>query len=186
MIVITDGDGFARAAVEAAGRDLKLRTISASGGNPTPLPGDQIAALCQKAPHDPVLVMVDDRGEEWMGRGERALLSLLNHPRIEVLGVIAVASNTLNSRWAHVDASITADGRVVPTGVTKDGSPVQRDRVRGDTVDALDSFDLPVVIGVGDLGKMGGADSPAAGAPITRKAIEEVLRRVPLDQRFQR
>lgn len=177
MIAVTDGDAVACAAVETAARELGLRTISASAGNPTRLTGERIAELCQTTPHDPVVVMVDDRGANGMGAGERALAVLLAHPRIEVLGVIAVASNTRAAGSARVHASVTAAGEVVPAGVGKDGHRLSAERVRGDTVDALDALRAPLVIGLGDLGKMGGADLPGAGAPVTRRAIAEILRR---------
>ncbi len=49
--------------------------------------------------------------------------------------------------------------------------------INGDTVDVLNDVEIPFIIGVGDIGKMKEADSIDKGAPVTRKAIEEVLKR---------
>ncbi|PMU54581.1 stage V sporulation protein AE, partial [Pseudomonas sp. GP01-A3] len=38
-------------------------------------------------------------------------------------------------------------------------------------------LNIPLVIGIGDIGKMGGRDDIEKGSPITRKAIEYILER---------
>lgn len=182
IIVVTDGDRVAQRAVEQIGSDLGLRCISASGGNPTPISGREIVALLKQVPYDPVLVMFDDRGRRDRGRGEQALEYVANHPDIEVLGAVAVASNTSGCQGVAADATVDATGRLSTHGVDKYGAPrvAATDgapRVVGDTVDVLNDVPVPVIIGVGDVGKMDEADDVAAGAPVTKKAIEEILKR---------
>ncbi|MEH7515810.1 stage V sporulation protein AE, partial [Gottfriedia acidiceleris] len=36
---------------------------------------------------------------------------------------------------------------------------------------------IPFILGIGDIGKMGGRDDIEIGSPITRKAIEYILER---------
>lgn len=179
VIVVTDGDQVARSAVERAGKKLGLRTISRSGGNPTPLTGNEIAELVRQTPYDPVLVMVDDRGKSYRFKGEQALEELYDHPEIEIVGVVAVASNTFQAEGTHVDVSVTRSGELVDGPVDKYGRPTPRrdGKLYGDTVDVLNDMDVPVVIGLGDLGKMDGADFPQKGCPRTVQAIKEVLER---------
>jgi len=178
VILVTDGDSVARRAVESAATRLGLRCISASAGNPTPLSGPELVALARVAAYDPVLVMVDDKGNPGRGPGEDALAYICGSPELEVLGAIAVASDT---KWAHgtgVNVSITREGRVVDCPVDKDGNPApMRQRLQGDTVDVLRDWKLPVVVGIGDPGKMDGADEIKDGCSITAKAVMEVLAR---------
>lgn len=178
VILVTDGDKVARRAVETAAERMGMRCISASAGNPTPLTGAELVSLIREAPYDPVLVMVDDKGNPGQGLGETALLHICRSPEIQVLGAIAVASNTRRSRGVSVNASITQDGRVIDYPVDKDGNPEPSKRLlKGDTVDALESLHLPVVVGIGDPGKMEGADCRQNGCSITVQAIMEVLSR---------
>ena len=180
VILVTDGDRVAQKAVENIASSLGLRCISASGGNPTPISGAQIVNLIKTVPYDPVLVMFDDRGRSDKGRGERALEYVASHPDIEVLGAVAVASNTTGISGIKADACISCDGSLVNTAVDKSGDVDYHKRqtiITGDTVDILNKVDVPIIIGVGDIGKMDNADAVEKGAPITRKAIEEVLKR---------
>lgn len=176
VIFVTDGDPLARQAVETAAQNLGLRVVSASAGNPTPLSGPEIVALIQQAPRDPVLVMVDDRGHSGLGRGEQALLAIARHPDIRVIGAVAVASDSWRGLCIPVDRSIARDGSVVPGPVGKDGRPLAATELQGDTVGVLRALNLPAIVGIGDLGKQEGADSPAHGAQLTTRAIAEVLR----------
>ena len=181
VIIVTDGDRCAQHAVESIAADLGLRCISASGGNPTPISGREIVDLVKTVPHDPVLVMFDDRGRRDKGKGETAMEYVASHPDIEVLGAVAVASNTTGIQGVAADACISGEGQVVDNAVDKYGQEkvAGRDRtiVNGDTVDVLNDVDVPVIIGVGDIGKMDKADDIRRGAPVTRKAIEEILKR---------
>lgn len=179
VIVVTDGDKNAQKAVEKAGKQLHLRTISASAGNPTPLSGPDLVALVKEAPHDPVLVMVDDCGNPKIGYGEEVLRYLGTHPEIEILGVVAVASNAPYVDGVQIDFSVDRDCNIIPGPVFKNGMPEPEGhlRVEGDTVDVLNQMHVPCIVGIGDIGKMGGHDSVKKGCSVTTRAIQEILNR---------
>lgn len=76
---------------------------------------------------------------------------------IHVLGAVAVASQTHSSEWSNVHFSIDRYGEVTHLGVDKEGlADLEVNRINGDTVYILDELKLPVVIGIGDIGKMRG------------------------------
>lgn len=179
IVIITDGDRVAQKVVERVARNVGGRSISLSGGNPTRTSGAEISAAIKRTPHDPVLVMVDDCGESGAGRGEQVLEYLARDPELEILGVIAVASNTAKVQGVPVTASVTREGKIVKVPVDKDGIPEAEGHriVEGDTVDVLNRIQIPVVIGIGDLGKMKDADLLENGAKITTIAVQEILRR---------
>jgi stage V sporulation protein AE len=178
VVVITDGDRSAQNVVKKVARNIGGRAISLSGGNPTSASGEEIAAAVKRTPHDPVLVMIDDCGEPGKGQGEQALEKLVATDGIDVLGAVAVASNTEAAEGTAVDASVTREGNIVESPVDKAGTPLGgQERLIGDTVDVLERLDIPVVIGVGDLGKMEDADLVENGAKITTQAVKEVLKR---------
>jgi stage V sporulation protein AE len=178
VIVLTDGDKVARRAAEMAAQRLGLRCISASAGNPTPISGPEVLELIKAAAHDPVLVMLDDRGDPGKGPGESALEFLCRSPEVRVLGVVAVASNTRRALGAPVDLSITRDLRAIEFPVDKQGMPqVNRPVLKGDTVDVLRHLDIPVVVGIGDPGKMDGADCLEDGCSVTTQAIAAILKK---------
>lgn len=178
VILITDGDKMARRAIETAAARLGMRCISASAGNPSPLTGPELLVLIREAAYDPVLVMVDDKGNPGTGPGESLIEVLCASEEVQVLGAIAVASNTRRAHGTPVDASITRDGRLVECPVDKDGNPViHRPLLQGDTVDVLSHLNLPVVVGIGDPGKMDGADGLKNGAAVTVRAIMEIVSR---------
>lgn len=175
--MITDGDAAALRVAEKVATTLGLHCISRSAGRPTPLSGGDIVKLARSAPQDPVLVLVDDCGEPGGDRGEAALRDILHHPGAEVLGVVAVAADTRPVKGVPVEASVNREGELVHAPVDKRGRVLPgRGTQKGDTVDAAREYDGPV-IGAGDPGKMGGRDDPDRGAPITARAIEEILRR---------
>lgn len=177
VIIVTDGDKIARKAVERAVKQVGARCISASAGNPTPLSGEKIVNLIKKATHDPVVVMVDDRGSPQKGSGELALEFVAKHPDVDVLGVIAVASNTILADGTQVEMSITKDKQWINKAVDKEGKPALdgTNIIKGDTVDVLSDLEIPIVIGIGDIGKMEGKDSWHKGAEITTKALEYII-----------
>ncbi len=181
MILITDGDNAAQDVIENIAKSLDLRCISASAGNPTPITGEEIVHLLKKVPHDPVLVMFDDRGDNFKGLGERAMEYVASHPNIEVLGAVAVASNTPGSIGVLPNECITREGNIISSAVDKKGDrkteSLDNRVVVGDTVDVLNHLEVPFIVGVGDIGKMSKADDIERGAPVTRKAIEEILMR---------
>ncbi|MDR3564105.1 MAG: stage V sporulation protein AE [Negativicutes bacterium] len=181
VILITDGDRCAQQVVENIATELNLRCISASAGNPTPITGAEIVQLLKLVPHDPVLVMFDDRGRCDKGKGEVAMEYVANHPDVQVLGAVAVASNTTGIDGVPADVCINGQGKMVDGSVDKNGlekrGNCDQATVNGDTVDVLNQVDIPVIVGIGDIGKMDKADDIRRGSPITRKAIEEILKR---------
>lgn len=149
-----------------------------SHGNPSAITGAQLVKLINKAKNDPVLVMFDDSGFVGEGAGEIALKYVAHHPDIEVIGAIAVASKTRQAEWTRVDVCIDQDGELTPYGVDKHGVPeMEIGRLNGDTVYCLDELDIPLIVGVGDIGKMARHDHFERGSPITRKAVELILER---------
>lgn len=179
VIVITDGDTIAADAVQAAASALNLHTISASIGHPTKLSGQEIANLVYQATTDPVIVFFDDRGDQAQGRGETSLLELVECENITVIGAVAVASEAKLAGGVRVDASVTSKGQIVNRAVDKHGIPVSKTnaKLKGDTIDVLTRLDIPVIIGLGDPGKQHHGDDISKGAPLTKKAIQEVLKR---------
>jgi stage V sporulation protein AE len=178
VILITDGDDYAKRAVELAAREVGGRCISMSHGNPSKLTGPEIVELVKKTPYDPVLVMFDDGGIVGEGLGENALKYVALHQDIDVLGIIAVASRTKHAEWTRVDVCIDRDGELTPYGVDKHGIPeMEIGRINGDTVYCLDELNVPIIVGVGDIGKMARYDDYKLGSPITKKAVELILER---------
>lgn len=135
--------------------------------------------LIKMAANDPVLVMFDDNGNYGRGRGEQAIEYVIRHPDIEVLGAIAVASNTKWVSGIQVPVSIDNHGNIIEDAVDKDGyrDKTLESRIYGDTVDILQAANIPHVIGIGDIGKMEGRDSLRFGCPITLKAVKWILER---------
>ena len=178
VILVTDGDEYARRAVERAARELGGRCISSSGGNPTILSGPEIIRRILETPYDPVLVMFDDSGFLGEGAGERAMKYVASCEDIEILGILAVASKTHQAEWAKVDISIDRYGELTHFGVDKHGFP-ENDigRINGDTVYCVDQLKAPIVVGIGDIGKMSKHDDYKNGSPITKMAIELILER---------
>ncbi|SCC00098.1 stage V sporulation protein AE [Fictibacillus enclensis] len=178
VILITDGDLYALRAVEHVAREIGGRCISHSWGNPSRLTGQQLVSLILKTPYDPVLVMFDDCGFRGEGPGELAMRAVCGHPGIEVLGAIAVASKTRHSEWTKVHFSIDRYGNFTEFGIDKSGLPdLETGRINGDTVYILDELNLPIVIGIGDIGKMAGHDAVEKGAPVTSLAVATILER---------
>jgi len=104
---------------------------------------------------------------------------VVKHPDVNVIGAVAVASNTSGTEGIKVDESVTKDSAIVQGPVDKQGHPEKEGNrfLEGDTVDVLSQLDIPVVIGTGDTGKMEFADDWARGAPITTKALLEIINR---------
>ncbi|MGG1399563.1 stage V sporulation protein AE [Bacillus salipaludis] len=178
VILITDGDEYAKRAVEHVAEEVGGRCISMSQGNPSKLTGQELVQLIKKAPYDPVLVMFDDSGIVGEGAGENALKYVALHKDIEVLGIIAVAAKSRHEDWAKVDVSIDRDGELTPYGVDKSGIPeLEIGKINGDTVYCLDELDVPLKVGIGDIGKMARRDDYRLGSPITKKAVELILER---------
>lgn len=177
VILVTDGDEIAQQAIIQACKNEGLYPMLSSGGNPTPLSGERLAWEIKQAPYEPVVVMLDDRGEVGPGQGEKALEYLLLDKSLEVLGVIAVASNTDLVRGVEVNESVDRYGHIVNRPVDKDGTaePLGHHLLEGDTSEILARFPEVKVVGVGDLGKMQGQDNPAHGSMITTRCLKELL-----------
>ena len=185
VIVVTDGDSTARQVVERVASNIGGRCISMSAGNPTGAPGEEIVAAIKKAQGSPVLVMVDDGGKKGAGPGERALAEIARDPGIEIIGAIAVAAHTGHVEGVPVGASVDRNGKTVAGAVDKEGVPAAADKVQGDTVDILNRLAVPIIIGLGDLGKMDRADRVETGARVTTEAVQEIMKRagIPLEDR---
>ncbi|WP_108672313.1 stage V sporulation protein AE [Peribacillus acanthi] len=178
VILITDGDEYARHAVEHVAKEIGGRCITMSHGNPSSRSGKELVRMIKMTPYDPVLVMFDDSGFIGEGSGEKALMYVATHRDIEVLGIIAVASKTRRREWTKVDICIDRDGNLTPYGVDKFGNPeLEIGRITGDTVYCLDQLNVPLIVGVGDIGKMGRNDSSKTGSPITKLAVQIILER---------
>lgn len=175
VIVVTDGDEFARTAVETAVRKNGGRCISISAGNPTSLTGSEIAQQVIAAKNDPVVIMVDDNGNKDRGKGENALKSFASFPQIEVIGALAVASMGHGKTGVKVNCSISKEGKKIESAVDKEGTPIDGNEIFGDTIDILNDINVPYIVGIGDPGKMGGLDDPAIGSPITTLAIKTII-----------
>lgn len=178
VILITDGDEYANKAVQKVAAEIGGRCISMSHGNPSGLSGPELVKIIKKAKNDPVFVMFDDSGFVGEGAGEIALKYVAGHDDIEVLGIIAVASKTRQAEWTKVDVCIDQEGVLTPYGVDKHGIPeMEMGRINGDTVYCLDQLDVPIIVGIGDIGKMNQHDHFERGSPITKKAVEIILER---------
>lgn len=176
VIIVTDGDKIAKEAVETAARNIGGRSISRSAGNPSPLSGEEVIQLILQAAADPVVVMVDDCGNPGFGIGELIISQIAEHPDLELLGVVAVASNTKEETGVKVDESVSQTAEVTDMGVDKEGLPRADRHVIGDTLSVLQNLNIPIIVGLGDPGKMDFKDKVEAGAPITTKALREILR----------
>lgn len=183
VILVTDGDKRACRVLEYLAARLELRCISASAGNPTPLTGCELVQLIHETPRDPVLVMFDDKGSPELGKGELAMYIVATDESIEVIGAIAVASNSFDFDGVKVDFCIDRDGNKVYTAVDKGGrrrpnrlfGNMEDLIIRGDTVDILNYLNIPIIVGIGDIGKMELWDDTFLGSPVTRRAIKEIL-----------
>lgn len=179
VILVTDGDHVAQKAIETAARNIGGRCISASAGNPTPISGRKIVNLIKQAKHDPVVVMFDDNGSTKRGNGEVALDYVANHPDLEVMGILAVASNADDNTGATVDYAITKEKEIFKGQVDKEGNNVSDHKVIiGDTVNVINNLkekQKVFTIGIGDLGKMDGRDNPFTGAEVTTKAMQAII-----------
>lgn len=179
VILVTDGDHVAQKAIETAARNIGGRCISASAGNPTPISGCKIVDMIKQAKYDPVVVMFDDNGSTNLGKGELALDYVANHPDLEVMGILAVASNADDNTGASVDFAITKDKEILKGQVNKEGNFVSDNKVViGDTVNVINNLrekQRVFTIGIGDLGKMDGCDNPFTGAEVTTKAMQAII-----------
>lgn len=177
VIIVTDGDRIAKKAVEIAAKNIQGRCISMSAGNPTNLKGCDIINLINIAKYDPVVVMVDDRGNTGKGKGEKAMECIIHSNEVEVMGIVAVASNTNGGKGVSVDLSIDKFGNINSCAVDKNGNRINNKILKGDTVNSIDSYPNLFVVGIGDPGKMDDLDSIEIGSPIVTKALKEIIKK---------
>lgn len=175
VIIVTDGDRMARKAVEIAAKNIHGRCISMSSGNPTSLSGSDIIRLIKIAKNDPVIVMVDDRGNTGKGKGEKAMEYIIKSNEVEVMGIIAVASNTSGGRGVEVNLSIDKFGDLANCAVDKYGNKLNNKILRGDTVNTINNYSRLFTVGIGDPGKMDDLDGIEIGAPIITRAMEKII-----------
>lgn len=177
VIIVTDGDRIAQKAVETASSNIGGRCISSSAGNPTPLACEEVVTFVKQCPKDPVVIMADDVGKPGMGEGEKIIKQLAEREDIEILGAVAVASNTQGVEGIEVDCSVDNRLNVTCSPVDKLGNPIDDRVIYGDTVDILNYINVPVIVGIGDPGKMDGRDDYLIGAPVITKALQLILDR---------
>ncbi|HEX2947709.1 MAG TPA: stage V sporulation protein AE [Clostridia bacterium] len=175
VILVTDGDMVAKAAIEKATANIGGRCISSSAGNPTFLSGAEIEEKILQALHDPVVVMVDDRGAKGKGPGERVMDYLLDCRKLDILGIVAVSSNGKDCNGLKIDYSVTKTGEVIKHSVDKFGDNTYSDKICGDTLSILRSRPELFIVGIGDPGKMDYQDEVSRGSPITTKALRIIL-----------
>lgn len=174
IIIITDGDKIAQKAAEEAARNVNGRCISISSGNPSKITGDEAVKLIMCAKNDPVLIMVDDRGNTGRGKGEKIIQDIIRSSNVKVMGVVAVASNSKGS-GIKVNYSIDKYGNKIEYAVDKYGNCKRNNVLIGDTVNTINPKDIPVIIGIGDPGKMDGCDDLNKGCPILTKAVKLII-----------
>ncbi|MBM7555273.1 stage V sporulation protein AE [Halanaerobacter jeridensis] len=179
VVAVTDGDSTAAKAVQKAAEQLNLTVIYESAGNPTTISGSEIITKIKDCADEPVIVMFDDQGEVGAGLGEKAFLEVLRAPEIEIIGVLAVASDLKKVQGITPDFSITQNQELVKEPVDKIGKAeaVGHKTLEGDTLDMLNMLSDTLIVGIGDIGKMDDKDSVEQGAPITTRAISEILQR---------
>ncbi|WP_280768302.1 stage V sporulation protein AE [Salipaludibacillus daqingensis] len=178
VIFITDGDDSAVNAVKVAADTLQCYFLSLSKGNPSFVKTEVLIKKIMEAPLEPVIILFDDAGFPGTGPGEKRMKEVANSPFIYVLGIIAVAAHSDTNDWTNVDICVDRFGEITEYGVDKAGiKETVVKRIRGDTVDLLNVHDEPIIIGIGDVGKMGGFDDFEVGAPITKKAIQIIMER---------
>lgn len=176
VIIVTDGDKSAQRAVETASLRLGLYPLMITGGNPTRISAAEALEHIIKAPYDPVVVMADDKGKIGMGPGEYLMEALIKDPRLLVMGIVAVASDT-KVRGVVVDKAVTAGRRIIEEPVNKHGNREKsgHHRLEGDTVEILSRHPELFIVGCGDLGKMNGKDSAEHGAAVTAQCFREIM-----------
>lgn len=178
VIIITDGDVYAKKTLDYLADQIGGTCLAYLSDNPTVASVEEIKEAIYQAKSEPVYVLVDDAGVVGAGAGEKIVMTIADDPTIEIMGAIAVAAHTKNIEWSRFTFAIDQNGELIPNGVDKEGIPLPDiGRINGDTVYCLDQLDLPIVIAIGDIGKMRGKDDIKKGSPITRKAIEIILER---------
>ncbi|QDI89900.1 stage V sporulation protein AE [Salicibibacter halophilus] len=178
IIYVTDGDAAAARAVTTAAKSIGIGCLTLSAGNPTTCTYEQLLESIAEVSGEIAVLLFDDAGQAYEGRGEELMVRLANEEGIKVIGALAVASTERSGDWTKVDVSVDRYGKLSEWGVDKEGfRDIEENRVHGDTVYSLDQLSIPVIVGIGDLGKMGGRDHPKRGAPVTATALQVIIER---------
>lgn len=178
IIYVTDGDAAAARAVTTAAKTIGIGCLALSDGNPTTCTYEQLLESIAEVSDEIAVLLFDDAGQAYEGRGEELMVRLANEEGIKVIGALAVASTERSGDWTKVDVSVDRYGKLSEWGVDKEGfRDIEENRVHGDTVYSLDQLSIPVIVGIGDLGKMGGRDHPKRGAPVTATALQVIIER---------
>lgn len=154
VIIVTDGDSIAKKVVEKSALSVGGRCLSISWGNPTKITGEEMVRLIECVKFDPVVVMADDRGNVGRGNGEKAINFLIKSDEVEVIGIVAVASNTRNISGIKVKYSVDKNCRQVKCAVDKYGNIQNTKVLKGDTVNTINLGSNVCVVGIGDPGKI--------------------------------
>ncbi|QQK75960.1 stage V sporulation protein AE [Salicibibacter cibarius] len=178
IIYVTDGDAAAAKAVAAATKTIGIGCLTFSGGNPTNCTYEELLKRIMKTKDEITVLLFDDAGQPYEGRGETLMVRLASEEGINVIGALAVASTERSGDWTSVDVSVDRYGKLSEQGVDKEGfRDIEENRIHGDTVYCLDQLSIPVIVGIGDLGKMGGRDDPKRDAPVTETALRVIIER---------
>ncbi|QQK79811.1 stage V sporulation protein AE [Salicibibacter cibi] len=178
IIYVTDGDAAAAKAVATATKTIGIGCLTLSGGNPTNCTYEQLLKSINETTDEIIVLLFDDAGQPYEGRGETLMIRLANEKEINVIGALAVASTERSGDWTKVDVSVDRYGKLSERGVDKEGfRDIEENRIHGDTVYCLDQLPIPVIVGIGDLGKMGGRDDSKRGAPVTATALQVIIER---------
>lgn len=178
VIYVTDGDGAAVKAVAAATKKLGMHCLMLSGGNPTSHSYEELRTQIHESPAAVTVILFDDAGAAYEGKGEAMMVRLTQDDDVEVIGALAVASAERSGDWTHVHVSVDRYRNLEARGVDKEGFvDIENHRVHGDTVYTLDRLNIPLIVGIGDLGKMGGRDDVRKGSPVTQTALQLILER---------
>jgi stage V sporulation protein AE len=178
VILITDGDAYAKRTIDYLAKKIGGTSLSYLADNPMTVEAKAMVEAIHAAEAEPVYVLLDDGGVPGVGSGEMLLQTISDDPEINVIGALAVAAHTQNREWSRVNFSIDQDGELQPFGVDKEGVITEEiGRINGDTVYLLDQLDIPLVVAIGDIGKMHGKDAIEIGSPITEQALRIILER---------
>lgn len=178
IIYVTDGDAAAAKAAAAATKTIGIGCLTLSGGNPTNCTYEQLLKSIMETEDEITVLLFDDAGQSYEGSGEAHMVRLASEKGIKVIGALAVASTERTGDWTKVDVSVDRYGKLSERGVDKEGfRDIEENRIHGDTVYCLDQLSIPVIVGIGDLGKMGGRDDPKRGAPVTATALQVIIER---------
>ncbi|URZ07185.1 stage V sporulation protein AE [Clostridium felsineum] len=174
IIILTDGDKIAKKAAERVAKNINGRCISISSGNPSKINGEEVIKLIKCAKEDPTIIMVDDRGDIGRGNGEKIIQTIIKSQEVILMGIVAVASNSAGS-GIRVDYSIDKWGNIIKHAVDKYGNEKDNRIIIGDTINTINPNDVPVIIGIGDPGKMDGNDDLSKGCPILTAAVKLII-----------